>query len=395
MILYLDTFSGIAGDMTLGALLDLGVELSALRAELAKLRMGDAFELSARRVRVGAIEAVKADVRIATPVSPSGHGTAYTTIAERIEKAPIAEGARRRALDTFRLVAEAESKIHGVPVDRVHFHEVGAVDSIVDIVGVAVGLELLGVREVAASRVPLGTGMTRTDHGPIPVPVPATLEILRGVPTYGTGVEAELVTPTGAAILKSFSASFGPPPAMTHERVGYGAGDRRFADRPNVLRAVLGRREDAAPFARDRAAVLEAHIDDMNPELYDLLMERLFAAGALDVGLAALQMKKNRPGARLTIVGPVDRRDALAAAALRHSTTLGVRVYEVDRVKLGHRTVEVATEFGPVRVKIRETLDGEILGRHPEYEDVRRAALAHDVAAQRVAEAALKALEDL
>lgn len=393
MLLYLDTFSGIAGDMTLGALLDLGLDLGALRAELAKLGLGDAFSLEARRVHVGAIEAMKADVRI-PGAGAHGHGRAYAAIVEMIEKAPLLEGTRRRALAMFARVAEAEARIHGVAIDRVHFHELGAIDSIVDIVGVAAGLELLGVDEVHASRVPLGGGMTRTEHGPIPVPVPATLEILRDVPTYGSGVEGELVTPTGASILKTLARSFGPMPAMIVERIGYGAGDRRFADRPNVLRAILGRRDGGADLARDRVAVLEAHIDDMNPELYDLLMERLFEAGALDVGLAPLQMKKNRPGARLTVIGPVDRREALAATVLRHSTTLGVRVDDVERRKLAHHVREAETAYGRIRVKVRTTVSGEVIGRHPEYEDLRRAAEAHDVPAQRVADAALRALEE-
>ena len=311
-LLYLDCFAGISGDMFLGALLDLGVSEDKLRTELSKLDLYD-YRISSRRVIKQNISATKFDCeeeehstlhKSAAPTHHHHHEherRAYAEIIKLIETSALTESVKRRVLSLFRRIGEAEAKIHGIALEKVHFHEVGAVDSIVDIVGACVAVEMLGVDEVQASPPRLGSGFVDTAHGRFPVPAPATLELLKGVPTQPCGEPVELVTPTGAALLMEFCTKFGPMPAMSVEKVGYGAGTRDLERTPNVLRAVVGEITSTSE-ETDIVAVIETNIDDMNPQLFGDVMERLLEAGALDVFLTPVQMKKNRPGTLLTVL---------------------------------------------------------------------------------------------
>ena len=409
ILLYLDCFAGISGDMFLGAMLDLGVPEESLRAALDSLHLPGAV-FTVRRVAKQNITATKFDCP-----AEHGHGhgpgpehRGYTEIAALIEASGLKESVQRRALSVFRRLGEAEAKIHGIPLEKVHFHEVGAVDSIVDIVGACVALEALGVDEVQALPPPLGTGFVETAHGRFPIPAPATLELLKGVPTQSSPERCELVTPTGAALLVEFCTRFGPMPALAIGKIGYGAGTRDLDQTPNVLRAVLG--ESPSPSKSERGgdpescsgsqseetatvAVLETDIDDMNPQLFGDVMERLLAAGALDVFLTAVQMKKNRPGTLLTVL--CGRADAarLAELVLAHTTSFGVRVHEAQRHKLAREIVNVSTKFGPIAVKLGRR-GGRIVSRTPEYESCKRAALAARVALKIVYQEATRLAEE-
>jgi hypothetical protein len=407
-VLHLDAFSGIAGNMLLGALLDLGLPLRALEGDLAPL--GLAFEIDVRRVRRGPLSARYVDVRVprGRPLRKAptvrrrapGHahahgresrthapGRSWLEIRRLLERAALVPEVRQRALAIFESLADAEARVHGIATDAVHFHEVGAVDAIVDITGVAAALHRLEIRRVTCSPLPLGHGSVDTDHGRLPLPAPATLELLRGVPVVPAHLEWETVTPTGAAIVRSVVDEFRSLPAMTVEAVGIGAGNQRSGELPNVLRAVLGR---SAGFAADRVALLETHLDDLNPEHFEYLMERLFEAGALDVALQHLQMKKNRPGFALRVVARPAERETLARVLFAESTTLGVRVSEADRVVLVREERQVATPFGPIRVKVVRDPSGRATPS-AEYEDCKRAARKAGVPLREVVRAAEEA----
>ncbi len=368
---YFDLVSGISGDMTVAALLDLGLPRRRLREELAKLANLD-FRIRVGRKTVHGIRAVRFQV-LAGEEQP---GRSWADIRGLIEGSGLPAEVKGRGLAIFSKLAEAEGKIHGVAPDEVHFHEVGAVDSIVDIVAAAIGTCFLGIDDFACSAVPLGRGLTRSLHGVLPVPAPATLELLKGFPVEGADIGVENVTPTGAAILSALVTRKGEAPAMRVEGTGYGAGTLEFADRPNVLRIVLG--ESAAALAHERMLVMETHIDDMNPELYDYVLERLFGAGARDVTLSPVQMKKNRPGTLLRVVAEPELRDALAGIVLRETSTLGVRCYLVDRLVLPRKTLKLKTRFGTLTVKVAEEPGG---GKRatPEYEEARKIAASRKV----------------
>jgi hypothetical protein len=287
----------------------------------------------------------------------------------------------------FRRLAEAEAKVHGSSPEEVHFHEVGAVDAIVDIVGAAICLELLGWPKIFASPMPTFHGYAKGSHGVFPLPAPATAEILRGIPWRKLDIEGELVTPTGAAIIREIAAEFGPLPAMTVESIGYGAGKSDFGI-PNALRVMLG--EEAAGAESRGVTVIETNIDDLNPQFYETAMERLFAAGALDVFLTPIQMKKNRPGTLLSVICDPGLADALATVILSETSTFGVRISRWERMCVDRRWEEVVTEFGVIRVKIGER-DGRVITASPEYEECKRAASVHGVPIRRVHQAALTA----
>jgi uncharacterized protein (TIGR00299 family) protein len=402
-LLYLDCFAGISGDMFLGALLDLGVSEDALRAELAKLKL-PGYTISTRRVVKQNISATKFDCIEKTPAlhlprKLSGQGSAatthshrgYTEIAGMITGSGLSENVKRRALSLFKRLGEAEAKIHGVPLEQIHFHEVGAVDSIVDIVGACIALETLGVDEVQASPPRLGSGFVETAHGKFPVPAPATLELLKGVPVQSSNEPVELVTPTGAALLAEFCTKFGPMPAMSIEKIGYGAGSRDLEKTPNVLRAVLGEMSMSKSESEetDTIGVIETNIDDMNPQLFGDVMERLLAAGALDVFFASIQMKKNRPGTLLTVLCERNDTDRMAELLLTHTTSFGVRVHEAQRRKLSREIVKVITKFGEIEVKIGR-LAGKIVSRSPEYDSCKQAAAKAGVSVKEVYEEAVR-----
>lgn len=368
-LLHLDTFSGAAGNMFLGALLDAGLPRKALTEPLAGL--GVPHRLVVRRVKRGALAARYVDVVVPRAKKGHAHGHRhYSHIRSLLDKARLPAAVRDRAQAIFLELAEAESRVHGIPIEKVHFHEVGAVDAIVDITGAAIGLEALGISRMTASPVALGHGTVETDHGRLPLPAPATLELLRGIPTVPVNVPWETITPTGAAILRASVDEFCQLPAMTVDAIGHGAGNDRPGPMPNVLRAVLGH-EGAA--SRDRVVCLEANLDDFVPEHFDYVMERLHEAGALDVSLQHVQMKKSRPGFLLRVVGPPHRRGQLASRILAETTTLGVRIHELDRLILPREIRRVATPFGKIAVKVSTREDGQT-EFSAEYDDCKRAA---------------------
>ena len=393
-IAYVDCFSGISGDMFLAALLDAGLPLDTLRAELDKLGLPEAFSLEVSETRKGSLRAclLHVDVPHLHPVGHEqehdhdhAHQRSWNEIRTLIQSSGLAEAVQQTSLAIFSRLAAAEGRVHGVPADEVHFHEVGAVDSIVDIVGAAVGLHALGIQRLYASALPMGSGSVQSQHGLLPLPAPATLELLAEAhaPTVPSTVQVELVTPTGAAILAAL-ATFEQPALIVSGR-GVGAGQRDLPW-PNILRLMIG--ESAAEGSGHVA--LETNIDDMNPQLYAAVMERLFAAGALDVYLTPIYMKKNRPGTLLGVIARQQDQAALAHLLLVETTTLGVRVHAVTRYEAGRETRTVDTEFGPLQVKLK-LLDGKVLQASPEYEDCLRAAQTQGVLLARVLAAAAAA----
>jgi uncharacterized protein (TIGR00299 family) protein len=317
---------------------------------------------------------------------PHGHRT-FGEIRARIEAAPLDPAVKETSLRIFRRLAEAEAKVHRTDVEAVAFHEVGAVDAIVDVVGTAAGLAHLGVSRVVCSALPLGSGSVASDHGALPLPAPATAELLSGAPVYGVPDRFEFVTPTGAAIVTALASAFGGAPPMRLVGVGHGAGDERARGLPNVLRLWLG--EGSGPFDTDVVCVIETHIDDLNPEVTGWLAERLAAEGALDVSLAPIQMKKGRPGTALRVIAREEDRERLARVIFRESSVTGLRVTRAERMLLDRRVETVETPYGPIGVKIAGSGgEGGAPGLHPEYEDCRRAAEARGVALREVMEAA-------
>ena len=308
-----------------------------------------------------------------------------------VDRSSLSPAGRARASRLFRRLAEVEAGIHQVPVEDVHLHEVGAVDSIVDVVAAVSALEWLSPDRVVASPLNVGSGTVRCEHGELPVPAPATAELLVGVPVYAKGPPAELVTPTGALIVTEYADAYGPAPPMRIERIGYGAGDRNPAGRPNVLRALVG--EGSATGTLERVVVLECQIDDMNPQLYGALMDRLAAAGALDVYYAPIQMKKNRPGTLVTVVGSPGRRAVLTDVLFRESTTIGVRVTETERERLDRESVAVETPVGCIRIKVARR-GGAIRNAAPEFEDCARLAAERGISIKEVQAIAVKAWLD-
>jgi uncharacterized protein (TIGR00299 family) protein len=366
-VLYFDCPSGASGDMILGALVDAGVSLDALRAELATLPLGG-FTISAREVQRGAFRATKVDVEL-----EYAHDHPHRTLGDVLailRAGRLAPAARMAAERVFTRLADAEARAHGTTREAVHFHDVGAVDAIVDIVGAALGLTMLDASAVHASALPVGSGFVDGPHGRIPVPAPGTAELLRGWPVVDTGARGELVTPTGAAILTTLATPGGMPP-MTIDRVGYGAGTRDPKETPNVLRCFVG---DAGGATADETIVqAETTIDDMSPQLYEPLMERLLAAGALDVFLTPVIMKRSRPGVVVTVLCDQARVDDLAAALFEETSTIGVRWSPMQRRRLPREMVTLDTSYGPIPFKVSR-LDGRVVTVTPEFADVVRVA---------------------
>ncbi len=384
MIVYFDCYSGISGDMTLGALVDAGVDPEALRAEVAKLGLAG-YELRFDRVERQGISGTQAVVAL-DPGIPQPHRHLSDLIAI-LDGSSLTPSVRERAKAVFHTLAAAEAKVHGVPVDHVHFHEVGAVDALVDVVGAVAGLELLGISQLFASALPTGKGMVKTAHGLLPVPAPATMEILAGVgaPLKSLEVEAELVTPTGAAILATL-ATFRQPD-LRIRGVGYGFGTKQLPW-ANALRLWVG---DPIGSGEPRAetSLIETNLDDMTPEELGFAMERLFGAGALDVYFTPIQMKKNRPATMLSVIAPLDKESELAATVLRETTTLGVRISRTSRVTAERRVETVDTPLGPIRVKVK-SFEGRV-SCSPEYEDCARVARERGVSLPEVIRAAMEA----
>ena len=382
---YFDCFSGISGNMTVGALLDMGVPLEWLQEQLSGLSL-DGFSLSADAISCHGIQACHFQVHVqGDPIHRH-----YGDIKSMIEKCPLAPRVRQTSLAIFDQLADAESKIHGVEKASVHFHEVGAIDSIVDIVGTALCLEYLGIDTILSSKIPLGKGFVECQHGTLPIPAPATLEILKDVPVYGAGIFEELVTPTGAAIIKALAKDFVDMPHMTIEKIGYGAGSRNFQNRPNLLRVLTGQvpalsDEGTQESLGDTVMVVETCVDDMNPEIFGYLMERLFDDGALDVYWIPVFMKKNRPGTLIQVVCSMDKRALVIDRILSETTSTGVRFHPTQRTKLIREIITVSTTFGDVLMKKITALDGNTC-LVPEYESCKKIALAHKIPIKKVYE---------
>jgi pyridinium-3,5-bisthiocarboxylic acid mononucleotide nickel chelatase len=377
-ICYLDAFSGISGDMLVGALADAGADRQRLTEGIEALGTGAAlrFEKTKRR----GIEATKFHVDYEDPKSHRH----LSHILKMIAEAPLPERTRANATAVFEAIGRAEAEVHAMPIEKVHFHEVGAIDSIVDIVGACLGFELLGVEEIQCSPVNVGSGTVATAHGVLPVPAPATATLLEGCPIYSRGPAVELATPTGAGIAATLAKRFGTLPPMRITATGYGAGDKDFAEHANVLRVLIGELTGVPEAAA--VSVIEANLDDASPEWLGFAMERLLERGALDVSYAPIFMKKNRPGTLLRVIARPEDREALAATVFAETSTLGLRIYETERRVQERRTVEVQTPHGSVRVKVAG--DG---GFAPEYEDCRRLALATGLPLRRIFEQAAAA----
>jgi uncharacterized protein (TIGR00299 family) protein len=421
-ILYFDCFNGASGDMVLGALLDAGLPLEELRRALGSLALEGASVSASRVLRAG-VSATKFiaeehghnththehDHHDHTPghahdrehsqahshaPAAVAHHHAHRSLAEinrLIERSALSPTAQDRAKALFHRLGEAEAAIHQVPIEKIHLHEVGALDSIIDIVGAVFALEWFHADRISSSPLNVGAGMVHSAHGHFPVPAPATVKLLGGAPVYSSGIQSELVTPTGALLVTSYATSFGPMPAMTLDRVGYGAGDRDLPNTPNVLRVLIGESTDQPH--TEHIVVLQSEIDDMNPQLFGMVMERLYSAGALEVYFASVQMKKNRPGTLLTILARPEQREELSAIVFRETTTIGVRYHEVLRERLEREMVAVNTPLGAVRFKVAR-LGETIVNAAPEFEDCLRIASERNIPVKDVQSAANKAYLD-
>ena len=439
-IAYLDCFSGMSGDMFLGALIDAGVSPKLLEDTVAALNVGARLEIS--KVNRSGITATKVDVlvhgekelpreeywasedvqkhqhshehehehahahvhtqpstvtragmpRLSEHAHPHEHGRSLNEIKQIIKAATISEAAKETAIDIFEALGGAEAKVHNMHIESVHFHEVGAVDALVDIVGAAVGAEALGVDEFFCSPLNVGGGTVKCAHGTFPVPAPATVELLRGAPVYSSGIQAELLTPTGAAIVKTLATRFGAFPEMKIEKSGYGAGTRDFSGHANVVRITIGESpvQLAGKTSQETITVLEANLDDLNPQVFGYVLDRLLAEGALDVFSMPVQMKKNRPGALLTVLSKPEDGNRLAEIIFSETTTLGIRRRQEQRSTLMRRWVPVATPWGDVRMKIA-SMNGTITNYAPEYEDCRRIAAENRVPLKAVMQEATQA----
>ena len=385
---YFDCFSGISGDMTLGAIVDAGCPLETLRGGLQVLEV-PGWTLSAEKVWKSGMAATL--VRVTTEDQTKHRGLA--AILEILDKSQLPEAVRQNASAIFRKLGEAEASVHDVPLEKIHFHEVGAVDAIVDIVGASIGFAALGIESFACSPLNVGGGTAKMAHGVLPVPAPATAKLLEGKPTYSNGVQKELVTPTGAAIVATLCDFFGPQPAMSVSSIGYGAGALDLEGQPNVVRIMVGQAaEKVVPGFDEEIAVIEANFDDMNPQIYGYFLEKALAAGALDVYTTPVQMKKNRPGTLLTVLCKPQETNALMSLVFAETTTLGARTYRAQRRTLPRETVSVHTRFGDVRLKLAR-VNGTIRHVAPEYEDCRKLATEKNVPLQQVINEALRSFE--
>jgi pyridinium-3,5-bisthiocarboxylic acid mononucleotide nickel chelatase len=380
-VLYFDAFSGAAGDMILGALVDAGLPFEELKRALGTLGI-EGWDVSVERVVKAGIAATKFRVHehaLAGGDSTPGHASGHRhhsigAIKRRIDQSALTDAAKARAKALFDRLAAVEASVHDMPIERVHLHEVGALDSIVDIVGCVFALDWFGADRVVVSPINVGGGMVKTSHGVYPVPAPATIRLLGDAQVYGTDQTGELLTPTGALILTGYAHAYGPMPRMRVDAIGYGAGDRDLTRRPNVLRVVVGRSSESAEATT--VAVMECEIDDMNPQIFGPLMDQLYDAGALEVFYASVQMKKNRPGTLMTVICAPEHRETLAGLVFRETTTIGVRFTEMTRDCLDREIVPLATPLGSVRVKVARR-NGQVLNAQPEFEDVARLAAEH------------------
>jgi uncharacterized protein (TIGR00299 family) protein len=391
-IAYFDCFSGASGDMILGALMDAGLSVDTLMAQLSKLGLSH-FEVKVEKVLKKGIGGSRAIVEI-DDHHHHHHHRHLEHIEEIIGTSGLDEGVKEKSLRIFRRLAEAEAKVHQTTVDHIHFHEVGAMDAIIDVVGGVAGLAAMGIERIYCSPLHVGSGTVECAHGILPVPAPATAELIKGKPFYSNGVLGELLTPTGAAILTTLCSDFGPFPPMTMEQIGYGAGTSE-PDIPNLLRVFIGEAgEDLQGYEKEQIVVLETNIDDMNPQLYDYLISRVLEMGALDVYLSPVQMKKNRPGTLLTVTCQPQLMHRFTEFILRETTTIGLRWRVDSRIKARRTIREIQTQYGPVNAKVAQANNG-IINISPEYEDCKRIAREKDVPLKEVMHAATVAARSL
>lgn len=386
---YFDCFSGASGDMILGALIDAGCDATALEAGLRRLPV-EGWRLGVTKVKKKGIAATKVNVE-----SQEHHAhRSLSAILDVIGRAELSASVKERASAIFRRLGEAEARVHNVPVEQIHFHEVGAVDAIVDIVGACIGFELLGLERFACSPLNVGGGVVKAAHGVMPVPAPATADLLRNAPTYSSGIARELVTPTGAAILATVCGEFGAQPRMRVSAIGYGAGTADLNEQANVLRLFVGEAVEASETAAwdEEIAVVEANLDDMNPQIYGYFQEKALATGALDVYTVPVQMKKNRPGTLLTVLCRTSDVEAMMKLIFAETTTIGARTYTARRRTLARECVTVETPFGAVRMKLARA-NGRVLNAAPEYDDCQRIAAEKNVPLKQVISEAMVEFE--
>jgi len=379
---YFDCFSGASGDMILGSMIDAGLNPHLLREELRKLRL-PTIRLKTKKVQKRGISATQIIVEGRDERRSHRNLKELLRIVERSHLEPEVKG---KSKEIFQRIASVEAKIHRKPMEEIHFHELGGLDSVVDIVGSVWGLCQMGIDELYVSKVNVGTGFVKCEHGILPVPAPATLALMKGKPIYSSGVERELLTPTGAAILTSFGSQFGEMPLMSLERIGYGAG-RDDLPHPNLLRLIIG--TSAETFGKEKVVVIETNIDDMNPQFYDYVMEKLLATGALEVFVTPIMMKKNRPATLLTVISPPGKLPSLTAFLLRETTTLGLRWREEERSRTDREIISLQTRYGKIRFKLARW-EGRMVNLAPEYEDCKRLALKKRVPLKEVFEEAKK-----
>lgn len=397
-ILYFDCFSGISGDMVLGAMADAGVDIEVIKKELKRLDL-DGYKLRISKVKRKGIKGTKADVIV--DEKKHLHHTTYKYIKRMIERSRLSKKIKEDSLKIFKNIAEAEAKIHRTSVNNVHFHEVGAVDSIVDVVGAAICINILSPDIILSSPINTGMGMVKTEHGILPVPAPATAEMLKGFPSYSSDIKFELATPTGVGIITTMAKASNTIPNMKTNAIGYGAGSKDFLDSPNLLRIMIGETTPSTPllkkggmggFEQDSITVIESNIDDMNPQFYDHIMNRLFKEGALDVFLTPIIMKKNRPAVKITLISEIDNANNLADILLSETTSFGLRMYKTERVKLKREIKVIKTEYGNAKIKIGKR-NSKIIKVVPEYEDCKRIAEEKGISIKEVYEKVRSAAE--
>jgi uncharacterized protein (TIGR00299 family) protein len=383
-VLYFDLIGGASGDMILGALIDAGVPAEKLTEMLAGLKL-DEFELIATPIEKNGFQATKVDIQVGEQ-PPERH---LKEILEVIRNSSLPKSIQNRAIRIFQKIALVEAGIHNKPVDHIHLHELGGTDTIVDVTGALLALDFLGVSHIYASPIPLGSGFIKGAHGQIPLPAPATMGLLKGLPVRKTEIKAELITPTGAALLAELVKDFSPPPEMKVEAVGYGAGTRDLPI-PNLLRVMIGETAETGNQNREQLILLESNLDDLNPEIYPYVMESLFNAGALDVCLLPVQMKKNRPGTQIQVLVEIQKAEDMREILFRETSTLGIRQTQIDRFSLPRNIQEVSTSFGIVRIKVAGE-GTKFQKASPEYEDCQKIARENDIPLQQVYQEAVKA----
>jgi pyridinium-3,5-bisthiocarboxylic acid mononucleotide nickel chelatase len=399
-IAYFDCFAGAGGDMILGALLDAGLEIDTLKTELAKLELTD-YDIQVKKVTKRGIGGSQARVISYSPMEKDRdghhiykgdhHQRNFHDICNIIEKSKLSRKIKDKSINIFRRLAQAEAKVHRTSIEQIHFHEVGAVDAIIDVVGSVAGIEALGIEALYCSPLHVGSGTVVCFHGTLPVPAPATSELIREKPIYSTGVTGELLTPTGAAILTTLASRFGPMPEMVVEHIGYGSGEKDLSI-PNLLRIFIGNTTDAlSAYQSDSVGVVQTNIDDMNPQIYDYLIEKLFEKGILDIFLAPVHMKKNRPGTLVTVLCPPEMIGKVADLLMHETTSIGVRWHIDHRLKTQRRIEKVDTIYGIIRCKVAGTEDGKIMNVFPEYDDCKKAAFEKQVPIKDVMEKAITA----